>query len=136
MGRHQSGSIRYPLHMRALFARARLYLAMVCRWGSLVISRIGIPGAIWNFSVVVPGAAGGGAHLPAQEQHNSDHKRGSHDQWRSQCCQVGEHGDSFLPVSRDATLPLAIVSHHAHSAEPSPLTERGAAHAGRWHGKI
>jgi hypothetical protein len=120
--------------MAALFARAQLYLAMVCRWGGRVIYSIGIPGAIWNFSVIV--VIGGGAQLPAQEQHNPDHKRGGHEQRRSQCCQVREHGDSFLPASRDVTLPLAIVSHRAHSPGPSPLTGRGTAHTGRGHGKI
>jgi hypothetical protein len=122
--------------MPALFARARLYLAMVCRWGSPVISEIGIP-AIWNFRVtVVTGAAGAGAQLPAQEQHNPDHKRGGDDQRRSQCCQVGEHGDPFLLGSGDATLPLAIVSHRAHRTKLSPRTGRGTPHTGRGHGKI
>ena len=110
---------------------------MVCRWGSRVIWPIGISVAIWNFSVtIVMAAAGGGAQLPPQEQHNSDHKRGGHDQWRSQCCQVGEHADSFLPASRDAILPLAIVSHRAHPTDASPQTGRRTPQARHRHGRI
>ncbi len=110
---------------------------MVRRWGSRVITKIGIPVAIWNFSVIVIiDTARGGAQLPPQEQHNPDHKRGSHDQWRSECCQVGEHANSFLPATRDVTLPLAIVSHEACTMDASPLTRRRTQHARREHGKI
>jgi hypothetical protein len=102
-----------------------------------VIATIGIPVAIWNFSVIVViGTAPGWAQLPPQEQHNSDHKRGSHDQWRSECCQVGEHPDSFLPAPRNAAPPLAIVSHQAQSMDASPLTGQWTLHARRGHGKI
>lgn len=102
-----------------------------------MIATIGIPVAIWNFSVIVViGTARGRAQLPPQEQHNSDHKRGSHDQWRSECCQVGEHLNSFLPAPRNVTLPLAIVSHQAHPMDASPLTGQRTLHARRGHGKI
>lgn len=136
MARHQSG--RYPIRSACWHCScAQLYLPMVCGWGGRVIITIDIPVAIWNFSVIVViGTARGGAQLPPQEQHNPDHKRGSHDQWWSECCQVGEHANSFLPATRNVALPLAIVSHQARTMDASPLTGRRTQHARHGHGKI